>query len=85
MSGCVWGGSEELWAATALEALNFGHEVFVSVLGWNDKAPKGYVGLMEHAKRVADRGALYLRNFVIRRRATRFRSILRLAEPDKPY
>jgi glycosyltransferase involved in cell wall biosynthesis len=40
MSGYAWGGSEELWAATALEALNFGHEVFVSVFGWTDKAAK---------------------------------------------
>ena len=40
MSGSPWGGSEELWAATALEALNAGHEVFVSVFGWRDKALK---------------------------------------------
>jgi glycosyltransferase involved in cell wall biosynthesis len=40
MVGYPWGGSEELWAATALEALDAGHEVFVSVLGWTDKAPK---------------------------------------------
>ena len=39
-SGAPWGGSEELWAATALEALRAGHEVFVSVLGWTNKAPK---------------------------------------------
>jgi glycosyltransferase involved in cell wall biosynthesis len=39
-SGAPWGGSEELWAATALDALNAGHEVFVSVLGWTNKAPK---------------------------------------------
>jgi glycosyltransferase involved in cell wall biosynthesis len=40
MGGNPWGGSEELWAATALEALDAGHEVFVSVFGWSDKAPK---------------------------------------------
>ena len=40
MAGHPWGGSEELWAATALEALDAGHEVFVSVHGWTDKAPK---------------------------------------------
>ncbi len=40
MSGSAWGGSEELWAATALEALEVGHEVFVSVFGWTNKAPK---------------------------------------------
>jgi L-malate glycosyltransferase len=28
-----WGGSEELWAATALTALECGHEVFASVVG----------------------------------------------------
>src|SRR5271165_1446335 len=39
-SGAAWGGSEELWAATDLEALNAGHEVFVSVLGWPNKASK---------------------------------------------
>lgn len=35
-----WGGSEELWAVTAGEALKAGHEVFVSVCGWTDEAPK---------------------------------------------
>ena len=40
MSGNPWGGSEELWAATASEGLNAGHEVFVSLLGWADKAAK---------------------------------------------
>ena len=40
MSEYPWGGSEELWAATALEALYAGHEISVSVLGWADKAPK---------------------------------------------
>lgn len=40
MGGNPWGGSEELWAATALEALDAGHEVFVSVLGWANTPPK---------------------------------------------
>jgi glycosyltransferase involved in cell wall biosynthesis len=40
MGGNPWGGSEELWAATASEALNAGHEVFVSVLGWIKTPPK---------------------------------------------
>src|SRR5260370_13460723 len=40
MGGNPWGGSEELWAATALEALDDGHEVFVSVLGWADTPVK---------------------------------------------
>jgi L-malate glycosyltransferase len=40
MRGYPWGGSEELWAETALEALGVGHEVFVSVLRWTKRAPK---------------------------------------------
>ncbi|NDC77186.1 MAG: glycosyltransferase [Chitinophagia bacterium] len=32
--GMPWGGSEELWSSTALEALSQGHEVLVSVYGW---------------------------------------------------
>jgi glycosyltransferase involved in cell wall biosynthesis len=38
--GDPWGGSEELWAATAFEALEAGHEVFVSVFGWSNDPPK---------------------------------------------
>lgn len=40
MWGSPWGGSEELWAETALEALELRHEVFVSILGWTNQAPK---------------------------------------------
>jgi glycosyltransferase involved in cell wall biosynthesis len=40
MGGNPWGGSEELWAAAALEALEAGHGVFVSVLGWPTTPPK---------------------------------------------
>jgi L-malate glycosyltransferase len=40
MGGNPWGGSEELWAEAALTALNAGHEVFVSVLGWASTPPK---------------------------------------------
>ena len=40
MSPFPWGGSEELWAATALEALKIGCEVTVSVFGWPDSPPK---------------------------------------------
>lgn len=40
MWGSPWGGSEELWAATALEALNTGHEVIVSVYMWTNESPK---------------------------------------------
>jgi glycosyltransferase involved in cell wall biosynthesis len=38
--GPGWGGSEELWAATALDAVNLGHEVFVSVVRGSDQSPK---------------------------------------------
>ena len=56
MDGFPWGGSEELWAATALEALKAGHEVFVSVHGWADEAPK--VGELErHGAKIFRRGA----------------------------
>ncbi len=40
MSGFVWGGSEELWAATALEALKLQHEVLISVFCWPDRPAK---------------------------------------------
>jgi glycosyltransferase involved in cell wall biosynthesis len=40
MFGDPWGGSEELWAATALKALNAGHEVIVSVFGWTNESPR---------------------------------------------
>jgi glycosyltransferase involved in cell wall biosynthesis len=40
MWGSAWGGSEELWAATALEALEAGHEVIISLYGSPNKAPK---------------------------------------------
>jgi glycosyltransferase involved in cell wall biosynthesis len=55
MSGFAWGGSEELWAATALEALNVGHEVIISVFGWVNESPK--LGELEH------RGATILRRY----------------------
>jgi glycosyltransferase involved in cell wall biosynthesis len=48
-----WGGSEELWAATAGEALKAGHEVFVSVCRQTNEAPK--IGELER------RGAKVLR------------------------
>ncbi|HEX2628175.1 MAG TPA: hypothetical protein VHM26_04170, partial [Chitinophagaceae bacterium] len=37
MNKVPWGGSEELWAATALAALKEGHEVIVSVPAWEKK------------------------------------------------
>lgn len=38
--GMPWGGSEELWSSTALEALAKGHEVLVSVYGWPETPPR---------------------------------------------
>jgi len=55
MNGATWGGSEELWAKTAFEALQVGHEVFVSVVGWAKEAPK--LGELER------RGAKILRRY----------------------
>lgn len=40
MAAAPWGGSEELWAATALEALQAGHDVTASVFGWSNESPK---------------------------------------------
>ena len=34
MSGCSWGGSEELWFGAALSMSRKGHEVYVSVYKW---------------------------------------------------
>src|ERR1043166_6725258 len=39
MTESAWGGSEELWAAGAREALAAGHAVVVSVLRWRPRAP----------------------------------------------
>jgi glycosyltransferase involved in cell wall biosynthesis len=38
--GMPWGGSEELWSSTALEALAQGHEVLVSVYDWPETPPR---------------------------------------------
>jgi glycosyltransferase involved in cell wall biosynthesis len=40
MGGDPWGGSEELWAAAAFEALQAGHEVVISVFGHINEASK---------------------------------------------
>jgi glycosyltransferase involved in cell wall biosynthesis len=40
MGGVAWGGSEELWSATAFEAIEAGHEVMASVFGWTNESPK---------------------------------------------
>ena len=55
LSGADWGGSEELWAETAFEALQVGHEVVLSVVGWANQAPK--LRELEH------RGAKILRRY----------------------
>ena len=55
MSGAAFGGSEELWAETAFEALQVGHEVFVSVVGWVDQPPK--------LRELERRGAKILRRY----------------------
>ena len=55
MNGAPWGGSEELWAETAFKALQVGHEVFVSVVGWADRAPK--------LRELERRGAKILRRY----------------------
>jgi glycosyltransferase involved in cell wall biosynthesis len=40
MAGDPWGGSEELWAATAFKAIQGGHEVVISVFGRTNEAPR---------------------------------------------
>ncbi|KAA2239145.1 glycosyltransferase family 4 protein [Chitinophaga agrisoli] len=40
MARTPWGGSEELWAATATEALKEGHEVYLSALDTGEPHPK---------------------------------------------
>ena len=39
LEGSPWGGSEYLWATTAEEALNEGHEVFISLRDWSVDYP----------------------------------------------
>jgi len=39
MSGSAWGGSEELWAATAHAGIAAGHRVLISVPRWRPHAP----------------------------------------------
>jgi glycosyltransferase involved in cell wall biosynthesis len=38
MSGSAWGGSEDLWAAAAHEAIAAGHRVMISVPRWRPRA-----------------------------------------------
>lgn len=53
-----WGGSEELWADMAAEALKEGHEVFVSALKCGPPHPKT-VNLLQHGAKL-----FYRRGFV---------------------
>jgi glycosyltransferase involved in cell wall biosynthesis len=39
MATAPWGGSEALWAATALRAIEAGHQIFVSVYDWQQLPP----------------------------------------------
>ncbi|MFN8626309.1 MAG: glycosyltransferase family 4 protein [Candidatus Binatia bacterium] len=39
MGGSSWGGSEDLWATTAHDALAAGHRVLISVPRWQPRAP----------------------------------------------
>ncbi|MUG94041.1 glycosyltransferase [Scytonema sp. UIC 10036] len=39
MAGYPWGGSEYLWAAAAAQALEEGHEVFISIYDWSTNHP----------------------------------------------
>jgi L-malate glycosyltransferase len=55
MGALPWGGSEELWAETAFEALQAGHEVFISVVGWANPAAK--------LRELERRGAKILRRY----------------------
>jgi L-malate glycosyltransferase len=76
--GPGWGGSEELWAATALEAVNLGHEVIVSVFGSSDQSPK--------LEELQHRGAKILRRYNPNQRsslgaASNYRDIFK-ANPD---
>lgn len=54
MGGAPWGGSEELWAAMVEEALNEGHDVFVSVYAWPE-TPRQIVKLRQKGARVRTR------------------------------
>ena len=57
MGGPDWGGSEELWAAMAHEALASGDQVLVSVNRWSRK-PEPIVDLEEAGARVVTRSRL---------------------------
>lgn len=39
MATAPWGGSEALWAATALRAIEAGHQIFVSIYDWQQLPP----------------------------------------------
>lgn len=52
MAGAPWGGSEELWHATAAAAIRAGHRVIISTFHWGAPPPK--------LQALLDAGALHL-------------------------
>ena len=85
------------FATARMSGSSFPSVLDVLCEAWRHKRPAGagtgekrqrlklHRGLMEQAKHAAEVGALYLKSFVVKRRAARWRSLLRLAEPRKPY
>jgi len=59
MATAPWGGSEALWAATASQAIDAGHQIFVSVYDWPELPPA--------VKDLQARGAIIHRRKVSRR------------------
>jgi glycosyltransferase involved in cell wall biosynthesis len=55
MHGCPWGGSEELWARTAVRLKEGGQKVMVSMCDWPDTARPVYF------RNLVNNGTLYLR------------------------
>jgi glycosyltransferase involved in cell wall biosynthesis len=59
MATAPWGGSEALWVATAMRALDAGHQLFVSVYDWQEiPAPIAELqarGAVIHRRRVSRR------------------------------
>jgi glycosyltransferase involved in cell wall biosynthesis len=74
MSGSAWGGSEELWAAMAMEALEAGLDVAVSVYDWPSMPPK----LLD----LEQRGARVFRRALQQRRGFFERVLRRLTFPS---
>jgi L-malate glycosyltransferase len=60
MEGSPWGGSEELWAAMAMQALKKGHEVLISVCDW-PQTPPALALLQRNGARISKRPPAALR------------------------